>query len=65
MTKGGVRIALKLMLIDLLTAQRPETVILMYYESISIPSELMLNDSFILDFIERGENLRFEIHFHR
>ena len=65
MTKGGVRIALKLMLIDFLTAQRPETVILMYYESISIPSELMLNDSFIVDFIERGGNLRFEIHFHR
>jgi hypothetical protein len=38
MTKGGVRIALKLMLIDSLTAQRPETVILMYYESISISS---------------------------
>ena len=59
MTKGGVRIVLKLMLIDFLTAQRPEIVILMYYESISIPSELMLNDSFILDFIERGE--KFEI----
>jgi hypothetical protein len=43
MTKGGVRIALKLMLIDSLTAQRPETVILMYYESISISSRDFIN----------------------
>jgi hypothetical protein len=43
MTKGGVRVALKLMLIDSLTAQRPETVMFMHSKSISIPSSDFIN----------------------
>jgi hypothetical protein len=43
MTKGGVRIALKLMLIDSLTARIPETVVFMHSESILISSYNFIN----------------------
>ena len=43
MTKGGVRIALKLIIIDSVTMQKSETVMLMHLESISILSYNLIN----------------------
>jgi hypothetical protein len=39
MTKGGVRRALKLKIIDSITALRPDTIMFMHSESINITSE--------------------------
>ena len=43
MTKGGVRIALKLIIIDSVTMQESETVMFMHLESILIPSYNPIN----------------------